>query len=83
MMLVRCFSLTSAYSFIILSDIPSGPVAILGFSRLISIFISSFFDSEKLYILGLEHFFLIWLILGWFFKLLIIASTKAMSFANP
>ena len=56
MMLVRCLSITSADSFIILSGIPSGPVAFLGFRRLISIFISSFFASGKLYILGLEHF---------------------------
>ena len=55
MMLVRCLSIT-ADSFIILSGIPSGPVAFLGFRRLISIFISSFFASGKLYILGLEHF---------------------------
>ena len=61
MVLVRCLSITSADSFIILSGIPSGPVAFLGFRRLISIFISSFFASGKLY----EHFFLIWLILGW------------------
>ena len=57
MMLVRCLSITSADSFIILSGIPSGPVAFFGFRRLISIFISSSFASGKLYILGLELFF--------------------------
>ena len=51
--------MTSVDNFIILSGIPSGPVAFLGFRRLISIFISSFFASGKLYILGLEHSFLI------------------------
>ena len=56
-MLVRCLSITSVDSFIILSGIPSGPVALLGFRPLISIFISSFFASGKLYILELEHFF--------------------------
>ena len=56
MMLIRCLSITLADSSIVLSGIPSGPVAFLGFRRLISIFISSFFASGKLYILGLEHF---------------------------
>ena len=56
MMLVRCLSITSAESFIILSGIPSGPVTFLGFKRMISIFIFSFFASGKLYILGLEFF---------------------------
>ena len=64
-MLVRWVSKISADSFIILCDIPSVPVAFLGFRHSISIFISSFFASGKLYILGLEHFFLIWLIFGW------------------
>ena len=59
MMLVRRMSIKSADSFIILSSIPSGHAAFLGFRRLISIFISSFFASGKLYILGLEHSFLI------------------------
>ena len=58
-MLVRCLSITSADSFIILNGIQSGPIAFLGFRRLISIFISPFLASRKLYILGLEHFFLI------------------------
>ena len=64
MMLVRCLSITSIDSFITLSGIPYGPVVFLGFRCLISIFISSFFASGKPYFLGLEHFFLIWLILG-------------------
>ena len=55
-MLVRCLSITSADSFVILSGIPSGAIAFLGSRHLISIFISSFFASGKLYILGLEHF---------------------------
>ena len=46
-MLVRCLSITSAGSFILLSGIPSGPVAFLGFRRLISIFISSFLFQEN------------------------------------
>ena len=50
MMLVRCFSITSADNFLILSDIPTVPVAFFGFRRLITIFISSFFSSKKLYI---------------------------------
>ena len=49
MILVRCLSITSADSFIILTGIPSGLVAFLGFRCLISIFISSFFASGKLY----------------------------------
>ena len=59
MMLVRSLSIISADSFKILSGITSGPVAFLGFRRLISIFISSRFASGKLYVLGLEHSFLI------------------------
>ena len=57
-MLVRCLSITLAEALIILSGIPSGPVAFLGFTCFISIFIYSFFlASGKLYFLGLEHFF--------------------------
>ena len=47
MMLARCLSITSADSFIILSGIPSGPVAFLGLRRLISIYISSFLLQEN------------------------------------
>ena len=58
-MLVSCLSITSADSFKILSGIPSGPVGYWELRRLISIFISSFFASGRLYILGLEHSVLI------------------------
>ena len=57
MILVICLSITSADSFIILTGIPSGLVAFLGFRCLISIFISSFFASGKLYILRIRAFF--------------------------
>ena len=56
-MLVTCLSITSAESFIVLSGIPSGLIAFLGFRRWIRIFISSFFALGKLYFLGLAHIF--------------------------
>ena len=58
-MLVRCLSVISADPFISASDIPSGSVAFLGFRHLISISLSTFFASGKLYNLGLGHSFLI------------------------
>ena len=50
MMLVRCLSITSPDSFIILIGIPSGLVVFLEFRRLISLFIFSFFASGKLFL---------------------------------
>ena len=57
MMLVRCLSITSTDSFIILTGIPSGPVAFLGFRCLISIFISSFLLQENYIYLRIRAFF--------------------------
>ena len=54
MMLVRCLSITSADSFIILCGIPSGHVAFLGFRRLINIIISSYFCFSKTIYLGIR-----------------------------